>query len=147
MATWRRGHLLTAQHNLRDRLLRCTSRGPKKEEADLGILSEKDQQPPCGFPPHCPSPAHPCSAPRQVSCLLSEHQALGALLTKNFPPGAPVMCPAQCPRGAAPVWADRFPTALGHPGTVKMRWQGLSRSPLANCEMQGLHCYPPNIFL
>ena len=147
MATWRRGHVLAAQHNRRDRLLRCTGRGPEKEESDLGILSEKDQQHPCRFPPHWPSPAHSCSAPRQVSCLLSEHQALGALLTKNFPPGAPAVCPAQHPLGRPPVWADWFPTAWGTQALWRCGCRGLSRSRLAKCEMQGLHCYPPNIFL
>lgn len=67
---------------------------------DLGILSEKGQQHLCGFPPHCLSPAHPCSAPQWVSCLLSEHQALGALPTNKLPAWS--SCGVH---GAAPWWS------------------------------------------
>ena len=146
MATWRRGHLLAARHNPRDRLLRCTSRGPKEEERTSEFLARRASSIPVGFLLTAPPLLTRARRPGGSAVSYLSIKPSGLCQQKNFPPGALAVCTAQRP-GGAPTVGLTIAYRIGHPGTAKMRSQRPSRSPLAKCEMQGLHCYPPNIFL
>ena len=113
---------------------------------DLGILSEKASSISVGFLLTASPLLTRARRPSGSAVSYLSIKPSGLCQQTNFPPGALAVCTAQRP-GGAPTVGLMIAYRIRHPGTAKMRSQGPSRSPLAKCEMQGLHCYPPNIFL